>query len=99
MKWTRIGNSRPSRARSRPPADAWPSSHHARPPVVAAFTPGSVVAGRFRIDGWLGEGGLAEVFSAVDPDGRELALKALHPHLARLDEPRGRCPGAGNHPT
>jgi hypothetical protein len=41
-----------------------------------------VVAGRFRIDGWLGEGGLAEVFSAVDSDGRELALKALHAHLA-----------------
>ncbi|MFL5365093.1 MAG: serine/threonine-protein kinase [Myxococcales bacterium] len=57
---------------------------------MAAFTPGSVVAGRFRIDGWLGEGGLAEVFSAVDPEGRELALKALHPHLARLDEARER---------
>ena len=41
-----------------------------------------MVAGRFRIDGWLGEGGLAEVFSAVDSDGRELALKALHAHLA-----------------
>ena len=49
-----------------------------------------MVAGRFRIDGWLGEGGLAEVFSAVDSDGRELALKALHEHLARHEVVRER---------
>jgi hypothetical protein len=48
-----------------------------------AFAAGAVVAGRFRIQGRIGEGGIAEVFAALDSDGSELALKVLHVHLAR----------------
>ncbi|HKC59697.1 MAG TPA: serine/threonine protein kinase, partial [Myxococcales bacterium] len=44
---------------------------------------GSVVAGRFRIEGRIGEGGIAEVLAARDADGREVAVKVLHSHLAR----------------
>ena len=48
-----------------------------------AFAAGSVVAGRFRIEGRIGEGGIAEVLAARDADGREVAVKVLHSHLAR----------------
>jgi hypothetical protein len=48
-----------------------------------AFAPGSVVAGGFRIERRIGEGGIAEVLAAAGADGREVALKVLHPHLAR----------------
>ncbi|WP_438353965.1 serine/threonine protein kinase [Microbacterium sp. CJ88] len=42
-----------------------------------------LVAGRFRIRGLLGSGGTASVFDAEDTvDGRPVALKLLHPHLA-----------------
>jgi eukaryotic-like serine/threonine-protein kinase len=42
-----------------------------------------LVAGRFRIRGLLGSGGTASVFDAEDTvDGRDVALKLLHPHLA-----------------
>jgi serine/threonine-protein kinase len=39
------------------------------------------VFGRWRALEWLGRGGTAEVWRAVDVDGREGALKVLHPHL------------------
>jgi hypothetical protein len=43
---------------------------------------GSLVAGRYRIDGLLGEGGFATVYRAVHVDmGRHVALKVLHAHL------------------
>ena len=48
-----------------------------------AFAAGSLVAGRFRIDGRIGEGGIGEVLAARDADGREVALKVLHAQLAR----------------
>jgi serine/threonine-protein kinase len=39
--------------------------------------------GRYELRGTLGEGGFATVYRAFDPAlGREVALKALHPHLA-----------------
>jgi hypothetical protein len=39
--------------------------------------------GRYELRGALGEGGFATVYRAFDPAlGREVALKALHPHLA-----------------
>ena len=55
-----------------------------------SFAAGAVVAGRFRIQGRIGEGGLAEVLAARDSDGSELALKVLHAHLARNEVVRER---------
>jgi len=54
------------------------------------FATGSVVAGRFRIEARIGEGGIAEVLAARDSDGRELAVKVLHAHLARQELVRER---------
>ena len=48
-----------------------------------AFAAGSVVAGRFRIERRIGEGGVAEVFAVRDADERELAIKVLYTHFAR----------------
>jgi Protein kinase domain len=55
-----------------------------------AFAAGSVVAGRYHIEGRIGEGGIAEVLAARDADGRELAVKVLHSHLARHELVRER---------
>jgi len=52
-------------------------------PAEDAFAPGSIVANRFRIERRIGEGGIAEVLAARDADGRQVALKILHAHLAR----------------
>ena len=43
---------------------------------------GSVLAGRYRVDTLLGEGGFGAVYAGVDLEsGREVALKCLHAHL------------------
>jgi serine/threonine protein kinase len=48
------------------------------------WTPGALVAGRFRIERLLGQGGMGEVYLAVDTRlDRKLALKVLAPGLAR----------------
>lgn len=46
--------------------------------------------GGYRIQGMLGSGGAGSVYRAVDADGVPVALKVLHPHLARDDEARTR---------
>jgi serine/threonine protein kinase len=68
---------------------------------LAPFQPesllGTVVAGRYRLSGHLASGGMAAVYVAEDTrDRREVALKLLHPHLARSPEAVRRflCEGA-----
>ena len=51
---------------------------------MAAFGPGMVLADRFEVVRRLGAGGIAEVFQARDRvTGQDVALKALHDHLAQ----------------
>ena len=51
---------------------------------MTTFSTGTVIAGRFELLRRLGAGGLAEVFLARDRvTGHEVALKALHAHLAQ----------------
>jgi tRNA A-37 threonylcarbamoyl transferase component Bud32/tetratricopeptide (TPR) repeat protein len=53
------------------------------PEVTARLHPGEVLAGRFRVEGFLGRGGMGEVYAANDNELRErVALKLLHPDLA-----------------
>lgn len=52
--------------------------HHGRPRV--RLVPGNEVPGtRYRIDGWLGDGGTGVVYEATHQDlGRKVAIKVLH---------------------
>ena len=51
-------------------------------PPPLALAPGSVIAGRYRIERSLGRGGMAEVFHALDSStGACVALKRLDPEL------------------
>jgi eukaryotic-like serine/threonine-protein kinase len=55
-----------------------------RPPTLE---PGFVVAGKYRILGLLGQGGMASVFAARDvASGATVALKVLLPELAQVSE-------------
>ncbi len=56
------------------------------PPGPAAFAPGELAAGRFRIARLLGAGGAGQVFEALDLEiDQPLALKVLHPRFAGDD--------------
>jgi serine/threonine-protein kinase len=51
---------------------------------------GSVVRGKYRLDRLLGVGGMAAVFAACHRNGHRVALKILHPGLARHEDVRRR---------
>ncbi len=45
---------------------------------------GQTIAGRFRITGFIGEGAMATVYRGLqDAEPRDVAVKVMHPHLAR----------------
>src|SRR6185436_5304604 len=47
---------------------------------------GSTIGGRYQIEALLGQGGMAGVYKATDPNmKRTVAIKLIHPHLA--DDP------------
>jgi serine/threonine-protein kinase len=43
---------------------------------------GQILRGKWRIDGLLGVGGMASVFAATHRNGKRVAVKILHPHVA-----------------
>jgi eukaryotic-like serine/threonine-protein kinase len=67
--------------------------------TVAAFTPGTRL-GPYRIEGKLGEGGMGEVFRAVDTRlGRAVAIKTTHEQFSARFEREARAISALNHPN
>lgn len=53
---------------------------------LSTFTPGAIVTGRFRIERFLAEGGMGEVYAAEDLELNEtVALKTIRPILAIQD--------------
>ena len=58
---------------------------------IAAFAPGSVVAGRYEVQSFLGKGGMGAVYRVHDRDlGEGCALKILHPILMASGRAVGR---------
>lgn len=54
---------------------------------MRTFLPGELVAGRYRIERFVAEGGMGEVYAAADLElGGEVALKTIRPMLARNEE-------------
>jgi serine/threonine-protein kinase len=51
---------------------------------------GTVVRRKYRLDALLGVGGMGAVFAATHRNGGRMALKVLHPELAKLDDLRNR---------
>src|ERR1039457_1958630 len=51
-------------------------------PATAAFPPGEILGGRFRIVSLIGRGGMGEVYRADDSlSAQTVALKVLHPRM------------------
>ncbi|MEO6037309.1 MAG: protein kinase, partial [Saprospiraceae bacterium] len=56
-----------------------------------ALEPGQLLAGRFRVGSFLGEGGIGEVYEAEDLElAQRLAIKTLHPFGAAEPSTRDR---------
>ena len=51
---------------------------------------GLVLKDKWHIDAFLGEGGVAAVYAATHRNGKRVAVKVLHPHLASIAEVRDR---------
>jgi serine/threonine-protein kinase len=51
---------------------------------------GSTLRGKYRLDRLLGVGGMAAVFEATHRNGGRVAIKVLHPDLARFPDVRSR---------
>src|SRR5215213_10860678 len=57
----------------------------------AQFAPGTIIAGRYRVAGILGAGGMGEVYRAEDTKlGQTVAVKVLPARLARDSQLLGR---------
>jgi eukaryotic-like serine/threonine-protein kinase len=48
----------------------------------AGLSPGTVIKGRWRVDGVLGVGGMASVYAATHRNGNRVAIKVLHRELS-----------------
>jgi serine/threonine protein kinase/Tfp pilus assembly protein PilF len=80
-----------------------------RPPVDAttelighpeSSMPAGTCLGPYRVEGKLGEGGMGEVFRAVDTRlGRAVAIKTTHAHFSDRFEREARAISALNHPN
>jgi predicted Ser/Thr protein kinase len=70
----------PLTSRTTVPAVTPPSASHAETGRI----------GRYRLLGKIGEGGMGVVHLAEAPDGRQVALKVLRPHVVGDDEGRSR---------
>jgi tetratricopeptide (TPR) repeat protein len=73
-------------------------------PAGPAIAPGSVLAGRYRLERELGSGGMGQVFAAVDAKlGRRVAVKVVtlahDPGRVRRFEQEARTAGALEHPN
>lgn len=59
----------------------------ARPTSTTAIAPGTIVGGRYRLGGLLGEGAMAEVYEGLDLRlDRAVAVKVLKPAMAARDD-------------
>jgi serine/threonine protein kinase len=59
--------------------------------MAGASATGLVIRGRFRVDGVLGQGGMATVYAGLDVEsGAEVALKVLHGKFAESEQHVGR---------
>ena len=64
------------------------------PPPAERFTPGTLLAGRYRVVAVLGRGGMGEVYRADDLTlGQPVALKFLPPQIHGSVLPISRCRG------
>lgn len=58
---------------------------------MSSLKPGTVVAGRYKIQRMIGEGGMGEVYEALQHGlDRRVALKIIHPAKAKRDTTQGR---------